>query len=378
MAVNMKRLILIFLFLIFTSTLFSQEEKEIHQFTMLHQVKTTPVKNQGRSGTCWVFATTSFVETELLRLGFDETDLSEMFTVRYKLFPMAEKYIRYHGTSNFGEGGQAHDLLDVVSKYGFVPESVYSGMNIGLDVHNHGEMTAVLTGILDGILKKKSGKLTPVWEDVVESTLDIYLGTPPQKFEYNDKEYTPKSFQEETGFNPNNYIEITSYTDVPFYDKYNLSLPDNWSNSYYYNVPIDELVEIVDHSLKNGYSVCWDGDSGRDHFLRDECYAVIPEKEKDKDEKVTEPEKEMVITQEMRQEAFDNFDVTDDHLMHFTGIAENQNGTKFYYTKNSWGTKDRKYDGYWYMSETYVRLKTVAILVHKDAIPKEIRVKLGV
>lgn len=374
----MKRLILIFLFLIFTSTLFSQEEKEIHQFTMLHQVKTTPVKNQGRSGTCWVFATTSFVETELLRLGFDETDLSEMFTVRYKLFPMAEKYIRYHGTSNFGEGGQAHDLLDVVSKYGFVPESVYSGMNIGLDVHNHGEMTAVLTGILDGILKKKSGKLTPVWEDVVESTLDIYLGTPPQKFEYNDKEYTPKSFQEETGFNPNNYIEITSYTDVPFYDKYNLSLPDNWSNSYYYNVPIDELVEIVDHSLKNGYSVCWDGDSGRDHFLRDECYAVIPEKEKDKDEKVTEPEKEMVITQEMRQEAFDNFDVTDDHLMHFTGIAENQNGTKFYYTKNSWGTKDRKYDGYWYMSETYVRLKTVAILVHKDAIPKEIRVKLGV
>lgn len=378
MAVNMKRLILIFLFLIFTSTLFSQEEKEIHQFTMLHQVKTTPVKNQGRSGTCWVFATTSFVETELLRLGFDETDLSEMFTVRYKLFPMAEKYIRYHGTSNFGEGGQAHDLLDVVSKYGFVPESVYSGMNIGLDVHNHGEMTAVLTGILDGILKKKSGKLTPVWEDVVESTLDIYLGTPPQKFEYNDKEYTPKSFQEETGFNPNNYIEITSYTDVPFYDKYNLLLPDNWSNSYYYNVPIDELVEIVDHSLKNGYSVCWDGDSGRDHFLRDECYAVIPEKEKDKDEKVTEPEKEMVITQEMRQEAFDNFDVTDDHLMHFTGIAENQNGTKFYYTKNSWGTKDRKYDGYWYMSETYVRLKTVAILVHKDAIPKEIRVKLGV
>jgi bleomycin hydrolase len=374
----MKRLILIFLFLIFTSTLFSQEEKEIHQFTMLHQVKTTPVKNQGRSGTCWVFATTSFVETELLRLGFDETDLSEMFTVRYKLFPMAEKYIRYHGTSNFGEGGQAHDLLDVVSKYGFVPESVYSGMNIGLDVHNHGEMTAVLTGILDGILKKKSGKLTPVWEDVVESTLDIYLGTPPQKFEYNDKEYTPKSFQEETGFNPNNYIEITSYTDVPFYDKYNLPLPDNWSNSYYYNVPIDELVEIVDHSLKNGYSVCWDGDSGRDHFLRDECYAVIPEKEKDKDEKVTEPEKEMVITQEMRQEAFDNFDVTDDHLMHFTGIAENQNGTKFYYTKNSWGTKDRKYDGYWYMSETYVRLKTVAILVHKDAIPKEIRVKLGV
>ena len=157
-----------------------------------------------------------------------------------------------------------------------------------------------------------------------------------------------------------------------------MQLPDNWSNDEYYNVPIDELVEIVDYSLENGYSVCWDGDAGGDHFLRKECYAVIPEKEKEKDEKVTEPEKEKIITQEMRQEAFENFDVTDDHLMHLTGIAENQNGTKFYYTKNSWGTKDRKYDGYWYMSETYVRLKTVAILVHKDAIPKEIREKLGV
>lgn len=373
----MKKLILIFL-LIFFTTSFSKEKKDIHQFTMLYQVKTTPVKNQGRSGTCWAFAATSFVETELLRLGFDEVDLSEMFTVRHKLLPMAEKYIRYHGTSNFGEGGQAHDLMNAVSKFGFVPENIYSGMNIGLDTHNHGEMTAVLTGMLNGILNKKSGKLTPVWDNAIESILNIYLGTPPQKFNYNGLEYTPKSFQESTGFDSQNYIEITSYTDVPFYDKFNLPLPDNWSNGYYYNVPISELVEIVHHSLKNGYSVCWDGDSGRDHFLREECYAVIPEKIKDKDEKVKEPEKEMIITQEMRQEAFENFDVTDDHLMHITGIAENQNGTKFYYTKNSWGTKNRKYNGYWYMSETYVRLKTVSILVHKDAIPKEIREKLGV
>ena len=155
----MKKLLSIILIVLFVSTLYSQEEKDVHEFTMLHQVKTTPVKNQGRSGTCWVFATTSFVETELLRLGFDEIDLSEMFTVRHKLLPMAEKYIRYHGTSNFGEGGQAHDLLNVVSKFGFVPEDVYSGMNIGLDIHNHGEMTAVLTGMLDGILKRKAVNL---------------------------------------------------------------------------------------------------------------------------------------------------------------------------------------------------------------------------
>jgi bleomycin hydrolase len=362
--------------LLFISSLFAQED--IHQFTILNEVKTTPVKSQGKSGTCWAFATTSFVETELLRLGFEEIDLSEMFTVRYKLMPMAEKYIRYHGTSNFGEGGQAHDLLDVVREYGFVPEDKYTGKNIGLDVHNHGEMTAVLSGMLDGILKKKSGKLTPRWKEAVESVLDIYLGTPPQRFTFNGKEFTPKSFVKESGFNPDNYIEITSYNDVPFYDKFNLPLPDNWTNNEYYNVPIDELVEIINYSLSNGYSVCWDGDSGRDHFLRDEGYAVIPEKERDKKEKITEPEKEKNITQEMRQEAFDNFDVTDDHLMHLVGTAENQKGTKFYYTKNSWGTKDKKYNGYWYMSENYIRLKTVAIMVHLDAVPKYIRNKLGV
>ena len=358
-----------------TSIHFSQED--IHQFKMITQVETTPVKSQGRSGTCWAFATTSFVETELLRLGFDEIDLSEMFTVRYKLFPMAEKYIRYHGTSNFGEGGQAHDLLDVISKYGFVPEENYTGKNIGLDIHNHGEMTAVLTGMLDGILKKKSGKLTNKWESAIESVLDLYLGTPPTTFSYDGKDYTPKSFVKETGFDPANYVEITSYTDVPFYETTILPIPDNWSNGEYYNVPVNELIQIIDNALENGYSVCWDGDSGRDHFLRDQGYAVIPDNRKSKKENITDPEKEKEITQEMRQKAFENFDVTDDHLMHLVGIAENQLGTKFYYTKNSWGTDNKKYDGYWYMSENYVRLKTIAIMVHKESIPKEIRAKLA-
>lgn len=371
----MRSLIKVFILSLISLTILAQ--RDVHRFTMLSQIKTTPVKSQGKSGTCWVFATTSFVETELLRLGFDEVDLSEMFTVRYKLFPMAEKYIRYHGTSNFGEGGQAHDLLNVVKEYGFVPENVYTGKNIGFDTHNHGEMTAVLTGELEGILKKKSGKLTPRWKDVIESTLNIYLGIPPTSFYYKGKEYTPKSFVELTGFNPDDYVEITSYLDVPFYDKFNLPLPDNWINSEYYNVPINELVKIIDNSLQNGYSVCWDGDSGKDHFLRKECYAVIPVEEKKKDEEITEPEIEKEITQVMRQEAFENFDVTDDHLMHIVGIAEDQAGTKFYYTKNSWGSENRKYDGYWYMSENYVRLKTVAVLVHKDAIPQEIRGKLG-
>lgn len=367
----MKRTVFL-IFLFYALSIFAQER---HQFTITKKVETTSVKSQGNSGTCWAFATTSFVETELLRTGFGEVDLSEMFTVRCKLLPMAEKYVRYQGTSNFGEGGQAHDLLNAVKNFGMIPERAYTGKNIGLDVHNHGEMTAVTQGILDGLLKKNSGNLTSKWKEVIENTLNIYLGNPPEKFEYNGKEITPKTFAEKTGFNPDNYIEITSYLDVPFYEKFILPLPDNWTNSEYYNIPIDEIIQIIDNAINNGYSVCWDGDSGKDHFLRDQCYAVIPD-EKVKSDMLL-PEVEKTITQEMRQTAFENFDVTDDHLMNIVGTAKNQSGTKFYYTKNSWGTENKKYDGYWYISENYIRLKTVAIMVHKDSIPEEIRIKLG-
>ncbi len=345
---------------------------------MVKQVKTTPIKNQGRSGTCWAFAATSFIETELLRTGFEEIDISEMFTVRHKLLPMAEKYIRYHGSSNFGDGGQAHDLLNVIAKYGLVPEGVYSGKNIGLDDHNHGEMSSVLKGMLDGIMKKGGGNLSPVWDDAIEAVLNTYLGVPPINFIYNNNEFTPKSFAKNLGVNSEDYIEITSYLDAPFYEKYNLQLPDNWTNSEYYNIPINEIIEIMDNAIDKGFSICWDGDSGKDNFNREEGYAVIPEKEEKSVKEKSEPVKEKSITQEMRQEAFESFDVTDDHLMHIVGIAKDQNGTKYYYTKNSWGTENKKYDGYWYMSEEYVKLKTVAILVHKDSIPQKIREKLGV
>ncbi|MCB9249958.1 MAG: hypothetical protein H6613_16120 [Ignavibacteriales bacterium] len=194
----------------------------------------------------------------------------------------------------------------------------------------------------------------------------------PQKFNYKGKEYTPKSFRDFTNFNPQNYVEITSYLNAPFYTKYNLELPDNWSNNEFYNIPVNELIEVIDNAINNGYSVCWDGDSGKDNFYREEGYAVIPVDEVDEKEN-NFPQTEKNITQNMRQDAFETFDVTDDHLMQLVGIAEDQNGTKFYYTKNSWGTEDKTYDGYWYMSEAYVRLKTIAIMVHKDSIPQNIR-----
>jgi bleomycin hydrolase len=312
-------------------------------------------------------------------MGKGEYNLSEMFVVR-NTFPLkAEKYIRYHGLSNFGQGGQAHDVLLVMENFGLVPEEVYTGKPLNEEKHNHSEMTAVLKGALDAVINTK-GKISPNWKEVCESVLDIYLGEIPETFIYNEEEYTPHSFADMLGLNPDDYIEITSYQYHPYYEKFVLEIPDNWTNTEYYNIPIDELMQLIDYAIENGYSVAWDGDTSEKTFYRKKGYAVIPIDEDDTSESEDEemkPEVEKVITQEMREETFNSFLTTDDHLMHITGIAENQEGTKFYYTKNSWGTK-YKYDGYWYMSESFVRLKTIAIMVHKDAVPQELRAKLGI
>ncbi len=365
----------------FSSLLFAQddeEKKDVHQFTILNIVESTSVKHQGKTGTCWNFATQSFLETELLRMGKGRYDLSEMYLVR-NLYPVkAEKYIRYHGLTNFGQGGQAHDVMIAWERFGTVPEEVYPGKTSSEEKHNHSEMVAVLKGSMDAVINTK-GKITGNWKEVCESVLDIYLGDNPETFEYNGKEYTAKSFADELGINPDDYVEITSYLRYPFYEKAVLEVPDNWTNSEYYNVPMDDMMSIIDNAIVNGYSVAWDGDTSEKTFYRKKGYAVIPIDNENKDEESKEllPEKEKVITQEMREETFDNFQTTDDHLMHLTGIAENQEGTKFYYTKNSWGTK-YKYDGYWYMSESFVKLKTIAIMVHIDAIPEDIKTKLGI
>jgi len=359
-----------------------KEKKEVYKFEMVKEVKTTPVKNQANSGTCWSFATTSFVETELIRLGKGEHILSPMFSVRQAYLPKAINYIRYSGLTNFGGGGQAHDVMNVIKEYGFVPEEIYNGMNIGEDNHNHGEMDVVLKAIVDAVNKNAGKKITPRWKEVFESTLNIYLGVPPKEFSYQGKTYTPKSFAESLGFKPEDYVELASYMHHPFYSKFDLEVPDNWSKDLYYNVPIDELIKTIDNAIMNGYSVVWDGDVSEKKFDR-KGLAIIPLNEEASTEKPTEdsvdvqPEKEKVITQRMRQETFDSRTTTDDHLMHIVGIAKDQNGTKYYYVKNSWGTKDKKYGGYWYMSESYIRLKTIAVMIHKDAIPSELKTKLG-
>jgi bleomycin hydrolase len=366
--------------------IFAQEkkEKDLYQFEIIKQVKTTPIKNQANSGTCWSFATTSFVETELIRMEKGEHVLSPMLNVFYTYPQKAENYVRYSGLTNFGGGGQAHDVMNVIKRHGFIPEEIYNGMNIDEDKHNHGEMDAVLKAIVDAVAKSRAGKITPRWPELIQSAVQIYLGVPPKEFTYQGKTYTSKSFAEALGFNSDDYIEITSFTHHPFYTKFDLEVPDNWSKDLYYNVPMDELIKIMNNALENGYSVAWDGDVSERYFNRKKDVSIVPLDEeqpapqdpKKDDTTAVVPEKEKVVTQEMHQKTFDNHTTTDDHLMHVTGIAKDQTGNKFYYTKNSWGTKDRKYGGYWYISEQYIRLKTIAILVHKNAIPTDIRKKM--
>jgi bleomycin hydrolase len=372
----MKRIVFLFVILIVVTSNFNAQKKERHQFTIVKKVKTTPVKDQGKSGTCWDFATTSFVETELLRKGKGEYDLSEAFVIYHKTLEQAREYVRYHGTINFGSGGQAHDWFNVFRNYGALPDTIMNGKIVDTTRYDLFEFDAVVKNFLDGVISAEHP--SSVWDKAVEKICETYLGEIPNKFEYDGKEYSAKSFGEALEINPDDYIEITSYTHHPFYEKFPLEIPDNWARAKYYNVPLDDLVRIMDYALNNGYSVLWDGDVGSDNFYK-EGYAVVPIK--DYPDSSKSPEEEKTITQEMRQRQFDNYSVTDDHLMHIVGVAKDQAGKTFYYVKNSWGVKrkdgkEQGYEGYWYFSVPYVKLKTIAIAVHKDAIPKDIRTKL--
>jgi bleomycin hydrolase len=368
-----------------------KKEKPVYVFKVETEVKRTPVKNQYRTGTCWCFATISYLESELLRMGKEEIDLSEMFVVRHTYPLKAVNFVRLHGTANHSQGGQSHDVLDQVRRCGLVPESVYSGMRIGEKRHNHGEMVSVLQGLAEGVLKRRGTRVTPRWLEAYNAVLDVYLGKAPESFQYKGKTYTPKSFVKDyMQLNLDDYIELTSYSHHPYYKQCRLELPDNWTyNDDYYNVPIDDLERIMDHALKNGHSIVWDGDVSEKYFSKGRSstdygngVAVVPEKsyedqtKAERREKITRPVKEKEISQELRQKTFDNFSTTDDHLMHVVGIARDQENTKYYLTKNS-GGPDRAYKGYVYLSRSFFRLKTTAIMVHKNAVPEDIKQKLG-
>ena len=366
----------LFLIIFFLSTTFAQKDEKAYSFTTVKQIKTTPVKDQAQSGTCWSFATTSFIETEMLRLGKPEVDISEMFFVRNTYPLKAMKFVRLHGSSNFGPGGQAHDVINMIRDYGITPEEVYNGKFLGELKHYHNEMDAVLKAMLEAIVNNKDGKITTAWKTLVDNTLDTYLGKTPQSFNYEGKTWNSKSFAKDyCGINPDDYIEITSFSHHPYYKQFCLEVPDNWSDNLYYNLPLADLMIVMENALNNGFSIAWDGDVSEKEFSNKKGFANVPiVDDKSKNEIVPEQN----ITQEMRQIKFDSYSTTDDHLMHIVGKSTDQKGNNYYLTKNSWSPNANDFGGYMNLSEAFVKLKTVAILVHKDAIPADIAKKLGI
>jgi len=398
---KLEKLFLIVLTLFFYNLSLTAQptENEDYKFTIVQELAHTPVKNQYHTSTCWSFSGLSFFESEMLRLGKPEIALSEMYVVNYCYRNKAQKFIRMKGNTNFGPGGIFYDIIDVINRYGIVPEQVYPGIKYNEDKHDHAEMDEVLRKMVEAVNDNKSRKLTPVWMDAVQKTVDSYLGEIPEKFDYKGQTYTPKSFLSDyCGIKPDNYVQITSFTHHPFYEPFILEVPDNWIWSNFYNVPLDVMQQIIDNSLEKGYTVAWAADVTEKGFATSKKgIAVVPDMTTAADsialclkkDSITEnkketltfspnrPFKEMVITQEIRQIAFDNQETTDDHGMHIIGLAKDQNGKVYYKVKNSWGNYNN-YDGYFYASKPYVRYKTTSIMVNKNAIPDDIRKKLGI
>ena len=382
----------------------SQDTGEGYIFTVVKEAKATPVKNQYRSGTCWSYSGISYIESELLRKGKPEYDLAEMWIVRHTYPAKADKYMRLQGNVNFAGGGSFEDVFWVMRNYGIVPQDAYPGLNYGESQNVHNELDNTTKGYVEAVLKTytdassrgRSYSLTTAWMDGFQGIMDAYLGKRPEKFTYGGKEYNPQSFMKSLNLNMDDYISITSYTHHPFYESFILEIPDNWIWGSSYNLPMEEMLEVARYALNNGHTVLWGSDVSEKGFNYRKGLALIPEinaddmsdsdkarwvglSDKDRESQIMKmdqiiPEKK--ITQKMRQDAFDNYQTTDDHGMHITGIAKDQNGNTFFKVKNSWGTTDSKYDGYFYTSEPFFLYKTMNIIVHKDAIPQNILKKL--
>lgn len=354
------------------------------EFELLIDLEATPVKNQGRSGTCWSYATTGFLESELLRRGKPAIDLAEMFTVRMVYRDKAEKYVRLHGHLNFAQGGALPDVLYVLRHYGALPQEVYPGLNYGTEVNNHGELEAVLKAYLDQVIKNENGHLSSSWIQGLEGILDAYLGPIPTTFAWEGKSYTPRSFADDyLGLKADDYLQLSSLLHHPLYEQFIIQVPDNWAWGTCYNVALDEMMAAIDHSLAEGYTVSWATDVSEAGFsLKNGLALVVPENwsEWSKEEREaffngsgTEPE----ISPAMRQAAYDNYRTTDDHGMQITGKAKDQRGRVFYLVKNSWGERENEHrPGYLYVSEAFVRYKTIGILLHRKAVPKPLQKKL--
>ena len=369
------------------------------EFTVVKENPITSIKNQNQAGTCWCYSSLAFIESELLRMGKGEYDFSEMFIVHNTYLDRAEKAVRTHGDVSFAQGGSFYDVIYGMKTFGLVPEAeMRPGVMYGMELSNHNELSAVSDAVVAAIAKGRHRSLQvgadgqPLWKKTIEAIHDVYLGERPEKFTYNGKEYTPQSFYESLGLNADDYVSLTSFTHHPFYESFALEIPDNWRWAESYNLPIDELLEVFDNAIAEGYTIAWGRDVSEKGFTRMGT-AVLPDDSSKADLQgsdmakwlnLTEEERKNTpmpttqkwCTQEERQIAYDNWETTDDHGMLIYGIAKDQNGTEYYMVKNSWGEAGT-YKGHWYASKAFVRYKTMNIFVHKNAIPKDIRKKLG-
>ena len=376
----------------------SNKKEEGFVFTTVKENPITSIKNQNRSGTCWAYSSLGFFESELLRMGKGEYDFAEMFLAHKTYEDRATAAVRMHGDVSFSQGGSFYDAVYCMKHYGMVPQSAMPepGTLYGDTLPNFTELFNIAEGYVNGIAKSETlKKLSPIWKKSLVSTLDNYLGECPQEFTYKGKKYTPKSYFESTGLNLDDYVSLTSFTHHPFYEQFIIEVQDNWRWGLSYNLPLNEFMEVMENAVKNGYTFAWGADVSETGFTRNGI-AVCPDIQKQKDEQgsdfahwfgttkseqskalTSKPLPEISVTQEMRQEAYDNWETTDDHGMIIYGIAKDQNGKEYFMVKNSWGTAGN-YKGIWYASKTFVAYKTMNILINKNAIPKAIAKKLGI
>ncbi|MBN2767449.1 MAG: aminopeptidase [Paludibacteraceae bacterium] len=395
----MNKLLLSCILASFTFSAFAAEKEtaavDTFQFTIVKENKITPVKNQASSGTCWSFSGLGFFEAELLRMGKPEVDLSEMFVVYHSYSDKADKYVRTNGHINFAAGGSFHDVMYVLKNYGIVPEQQMNGLNYGEENHRHGELDALTESYVKTVVRNPNRKLSTAWKAGFDGILDAYLGKLPTEFSIDGKNYSPQTYAQWLGLNMDDYISLTSFNHQPFYTKFAIEIPDNWRWGESYNLPLDEFAKVFENAVNKGFSIAWGSDVSEKGFTRNGV-AVNPElkkenlpgsdqarwlniSQKEMEAKILAakgPQPEVKVSQELRQEGFDNYQTTDDHGMVIYGSARDQNGGKYYMVKNSWGT-DSKYKGIWYASESFVLHKTINIVVHKDAVPKDILKKLG-
>jgi bleomycin hydrolase len=362
----------------------TNKEGSQYAFTIEKQIGTTDVKNQGSTGTCWSFSSLSFLESEIERNGKGPVNLSEMYIARKAYEMKADKYIRMMGKTNFSEGGAFHDVMNVIRQYGLMPDASYTGLIYGQKRYNHGEMEKIMTDLLNTTLQMKEGQLNPAWKKALNGVLDAYLGEVPASAMVGKKSMTPIEYATSLGINADDYIELSSFTHHPFYKQFVLEVPDNWAWNPVYNVPLNELEQIVEYALSNNYSIAWAADVSEKGFSYKNGLAIVPDrdwdliKKEEKEEMMVKPVPQMKITQEIRQQGFDNLTTQDDHGMHIVGMAKDQLGTRYYIVKNSWGDDSNECGGYFYCSASYLLYKTTCIMVHKNGIPAAISKKLGV